>query len=266
MKLYILEFPNGKHYVGISSDPARRLRDHIKLANKGSMFPVHCAIRKYRNCEQPIVQTIVAEGDSEYIQFSEMSLIALLQTTDREYGYNVTYGGELSPMRSESVRAKVIATRKAMGATPAMLANAQRMRGRKASDEHRRKLREAHLGKPWTEKQRIAADRPEARARRSAAQKEVSSRPEIRARRSLSQKGKKLSPEHLANVVMANRKVGRTPAKIEQLRAVHEGLRGKKRPYMATYISALRWITNGSNRRRVPSYFVLEQGWYFGKA
>lgn len=108
--LYSIDFPNGKRYIGITSDISRRFREHKKLASAGSPFPVHNAIRKYG--EQNATIRALCAGHREFIADLEIKMIAVLGTQDRENGYNLTHGGDISPMHTPEVAAKVNATKK----------------------------------------------------------------------------------------------------------------------------------------------------------
>lgn len=125
--VYIHTFPNGKKYVGITSDIKRRFRNG---KGYGSQPIIEAAINKYgwKSVETEIVLTGLSE---EAAKKEEIRLIAEMKTTDHEYGYNQTLGGE--------------------GAN-----------GRKVSEENKRKfgarMSELHKGVPLSEdhKKKIA--------------------------------------------------------------------------------------------------------------
>lgn len=125
--VYIHTFPNGKKYVGITSDINRRFRNG---KGYGSQPIIEAAINKYgwKSVETEIVSTGLSE---EAAKKEEIRLIAEMKTTDHEYGYNQTLGGE--------------------GAN-----------GRKVSEENKRKfgarMSELHKGVPLSEdhKKKIA--------------------------------------------------------------------------------------------------------------
>ena len=108
--LYVLEFPNEWRYYGISYRPIDRLQKHIRAARAGSMNPVHCAIRKY----QKIVIEVVAEGSVEEMRMAEIHAIA----TEKNL-YNVSLGGDISPMLVEETRRKVSVSMKRRYEDPA---------------------------------------------------------------------------------------------------------------------------------------------------
>lgn len=88
--VYIHTFPNGKKYVGISKDIKRRFRNGKGYQNQPIIWS---AIEKYgwENVSTQIVQQGLSEEDAKSM---EVDLIASLKTTDREFGYNQTLGGE----------------------------------------------------------------------------------------------------------------------------------------------------------------------------
>lgn len=108
--LYVLEFPNGKKYFGLSSNPSKRWGHHKKLSFGLSHFPVHLAIGKYGS--DNVQFRILVIGSKPYIQQLEISAIEKFNTRDRAFGYNLSLGGETSPMLSAEVAAKVSATKK----------------------------------------------------------------------------------------------------------------------------------------------------------
>ncbi len=88
-QLYILEFPNGKGYVGITSFGHRRFTMHKASARAGSNLLVHKAIRKYG--EPTLCQLF--EGTIEEMAALEFELIAELGT-QMPNGYNMDPGGQ----------------------------------------------------------------------------------------------------------------------------------------------------------------------------
>jgi len=81
--VYCLEFPNGKRYVGVSSQPRVRLTQHAS-----GPYPVGKAIRKYG---LPVLKILV-QASRKYCYSLESKLIRLWNTKDPE-GYNLNEGG-----------------------------------------------------------------------------------------------------------------------------------------------------------------------------
>ena len=99
--LYVLLFPNGKRYFGISKNVASRFKGHLRAATKGvDQRPLYRAMRK--NVGQVVHQTLCV-GSEDYIADLEILAIARWNTTDRRYGYNLALGGNTSPMSSPGV-------------------------------------------------------------------------------------------------------------------------------------------------------------------
>lgn len=91
-ELYALRFPNGKAYVGVTEDLDRRVSRHAYSARRGSLFPVHCAMRKHLTFE--VIRIFC--GTMEQMLELETAAIEALGTL-APAGYNVAKGGE-SPM------------------------------------------------------------------------------------------------------------------------------------------------------------------------
>jgi len=172
--LYVLIFPNWKRYFGITANTAEaRLKEHLKNAFKRKlMTPVYCAIRKYG---APRLQCLVI-GDRRYIQDLEIAAISHFKTTDRRYGYNVTLGGDVSPMHSKEVADRVSASKR------------QRFMD---DPEYADRLRA----------QARAMSAPEIRARTNAAIRT----PEVSAKKSKKMTGRNLSAAHLAKMAEIQR-------------------------------------------------------------
>lgn len=126
-QLYVAEFPNGKRYFGITGRSlTARIKAHWDCVRR-PRYPVHKALKKYGT---EVVFRTLAVGERFYIADLEIKAIALFRTRDRQHGYNVTLGGDLSPM-----------------ATPEVAARAGlRHRGKVISEEMRQALRAARLG------------------------------------------------------------------------------------------------------------------------
>lgn len=88
--VYVHECPNGKRYVGITSNsPERRW-------GNGSGYSTQLfgkAVKKYgwENIQHSVFASDLSESDAKSL---EMDLIRMFQTDDRRYGYNITAGGD----------------------------------------------------------------------------------------------------------------------------------------------------------------------------
>lgn len=131
--LYSLTFPNGKRYLGISTNPRKRLRLHKKYALSGSKFAVHKAIRRFGF--EAVRQQILVVGPREFILDMEAKAIAAFQTRKAAYGYNMSAGGQANPMDNPLSRQKM----------------ARSLTGRKDSDDVKARKRAS-----WTPERRAA--------------------------------------------------------------------------------------------------------------
>jgi len=111
MFLYVVtNLVNGKQYVGIAIDYERRWREH--RCGHGSKL-VYQAVKKYG--AKNLDFKVICKGTEAYVKEMEVRAIRMLNTMAHS-GYNLTEGGE--------------------GST-----------GWKASDETRKKMSKAHIGK-----------------------------------------------------------------------------------------------------------------------
>lgn len=152
--MYRIIFPNGKMYFGISKNPKGRFKGHCNSAKKKNDLPLYNAIRKH-GAENLKFEILVA-GIKEYIAQLEISAIAHFETQNRKYGYNITSGGELSPLLTESVRLRVSNSLKGRKPHPSTAVAASRAnKGKKASPETIAKLIAAKIGKPCKQQTKI---------------------------------------------------------------------------------------------------------------
>lgn len=150
-QLYVIEFKNGKRYFGITSQTlAKRWGDHRKVIVIRA-YPLYSALTKHGLDVK--IKTLVI-GEREYIRNLEVLAIDRFQTRDRKFGYNLTRGGDISPMHIPEIAAKVSATKKRIGLTDNMRAVHAKRIGSKASRETIERLRASHLGKKWSDEQR----------------------------------------------------------------------------------------------------------------
>jgi len=107
--VYLLQFPNGKSYVGRTTKTLKaRFRNHINAANKGSRCAVHAAIRKYGADCVSILS--LAQG----LSWAESAEVEIQWIEDlgtmTPNGYNMTRGGEGVVDPSGAVAAKISQT------------------------------------------------------------------------------------------------------------------------------------------------------------
>ena len=90
--VYIHIFPNNKYYVGITSKETKS-----RWGNNGNNYQhqkrLYNAIQKYGwdNIQHEIIAEHLTESEAKDF---EISLISKLKSNDRQYGYNITSGGD----------------------------------------------------------------------------------------------------------------------------------------------------------------------------
>lgn len=90
--VYLMTFPHGKRYVGVTADLKRRMYQHKRAAKTGKYSSlVHKAINKYGE-ENVNVKTLGYFSNMKDALEYEKELIA--QFDARDYGYNLTDGGQ----------------------------------------------------------------------------------------------------------------------------------------------------------------------------
>ena len=166
-ELYVLEFPNGKGYVGITSFGHRRFTMHKASARAGSRLLVHKAIRKHG---EPTCSFLFS-GTIEEMAVLEVELIAELGTL-MPGGYNMDPGGQhrvVSIMERQEMSRRAKAQDKSHLQDPAVRARqgeamkevwerpgyreavgakiSKANKGRKPSEETRRRQSEAAKGR-----------------------------------------------------------------------------------------------------------------------
>lgn len=130
---------NGKVYIGQTINERRRKREH-RLAKQSC--PFHSAIRKYGfdNFQYTVLFKISCNNQQDLVNtlnFKEINCIKFFRSFDRNFGYNLTYGGEGTIANSEM--RKIISLRVSGKGNP--------MYGRHHTKEVRDKLSSFHKGR-----------------------------------------------------------------------------------------------------------------------
>lgn len=133
--VYAHIFPNGKRYVGITSQTTERRWQNGK-GYKGQ--PVYNAICKYgwHNVEHRVLYEGLTKEEAEQ---KEIEIIAEWKTNDRKYGYNIESGGNLNKNLSEETKNKLSIRHK--GQIPWI-------KGKHHTKYSKELNRNKHLGKP----------------------------------------------------------------------------------------------------------------------
>lgn len=170
--LYRFTFPNGKVYIGITTEPLqKRVRRHVLYARQNKSYALSAAIRKYGE-DSFLVDHIASALCWKDLLILERQLISQYNSVCPN-GYNMTGGGEgsfgIEP--SEDKRKKISSS-----LTGRRLSESHRLavglaqKGKVISSETRRKMSEAHKSRPpMSEEQR--AIRREAAKRQHAARR-----------------------------------------------------------------------------------------------
>ena len=133
-KLYIHKFPNGKVYVGITSqDVDERWRHGEGYKNQ----LVYRAILKY-GWDAISHQVLLSGMTKEEAEEKEIEFISAFKSNNPEYGYNVSNGGNCYGTHSEETKRKI----------------AKANTGRVCSEETREKIRKGNKGKKISKEQR----------------------------------------------------------------------------------------------------------------
>lgn len=214
--LYRLSFPNGKAYIGISTNPSKRLRLHKKYAADGSKFAVHKAIRRFGF--QNVRQEILLIGATPFILEMEACAIAEMRMRDATIGYNMAAGGGANPMDDPDVRQKVRLAQIGRKETPEVCAK------KKASwtPERRAAMSALHKGKVISKAHREACSiagrsrTAEERKRQGDSLRGKKQSPEFVAKRTRPLIGRKNTPEQHERQLAAMR----TPEYREKMRQV----------------------------------------------
>ncbi len=141
-------FPNGKSYIGITGNKPE-MRWNCGSGYYKNQY-MHAAIKKYgwKNVKHQIWFIGLSKKEAERI---ERKMIALFKSNNRDYGYNITSGGECIGKHSEESKAKM---REKLKGRPSC------RKGKHLTEETKRKISEAHkgmrynIGVPFTEERK----------------------------------------------------------------------------------------------------------------
>jgi hypothetical protein len=211
-ELYKIDFPSGRSYIGITNyTAAERLRQHERCATVGDGHLLHRAMRKHVGAYSMKV-LVSGSFDRELLALVEQEAIDKFRTK-APHGYNLTDGGDgvfglvrtaehcarvskaLTGMRqSQEVIDRMAATQRRRLADPAVRKNlsekltgkkasaetkrkqSEALRGREVSQETRDRISKSTMGRKCTEEHREAMSRGRARAKQFRAWKVVVSR------------------------------------------------------------------------------------------
>ena len=142
---------NGKCYIGQTErKPEARWKSHQSCARNGSKKYIHTAIRHYG--VEAFDLGILCEVKIDLLNAEESKFIALFKSNQKEFGYNLTDGGDhwkKTPEQCAAISERMKGNRNASGPKSEAhkrnigIANKGRIgiwNGKKFSEEHRKKI------------------------------------------------------------------------------------------------------------------------------
>lgn len=149
--VYMHTCPNGKKYIGITSQAPERRWQKGKGYAYGSSPYFYNAIEKYgwENIEHTILFRNLTKEEAEQ---KEIELIKEHKTSQRKYGYNIDLGGSSCGKHSEEYKRRMSNMQKEIWSkTPERRIALSKIRtGTHLSEETKEKLRQANLGKKYS--------------------------------------------------------------------------------------------------------------------
>jgi len=195
----------GKLYIGMTNNIETRWKQHnysAKTHKYRSAF--HSSIRKH-GIENFNLEVIYCSHHRDDVRDKETMFIREYNTTESNFGYNLTDGGDGTSFTPE-VRARISASVSIASMGHAVSPETRKKisavhKGKILSAETRRKISEAKKGRTMSD---------EARAKMSASRMGRVISPEARAKSSVTQRGKIISPETRKKISAAN--TGKIPS------------------------------------------------------
>ena len=94
--IYKINFPNGKHYIGLTTTSLKqRTKEHKTTAKSGDTKCVYNALRKYDMVDTlELIEIDTADTVEELCEKEIGYIIEYNSYYMNENGYNMTYGGE----------------------------------------------------------------------------------------------------------------------------------------------------------------------------
>src|ERR1700759_523611 len=127
---------NGKCYIGQTErKPEERWKSHQSCARNGSKKYIHTAMRHYGI--EAFELEVICEVSHEMLNAEESKYIAQFKSNQKEFGYNLTSGGDhwkKTPEQCAAISERMRGNRNAVGC--------------KRSDEHKRKIGESTRSRP----------------------------------------------------------------------------------------------------------------------
>jgi group I intron endonuclease len=134
--IYLIENKKtGQKYIGQSYNIERRWREHLRCKDRKRSY-IDNAIHKHGNEKFTLSIICELEKDDDLLNEMEKYYIWKFNTYEDKNHYNLTPGGDFSPMKLPGMAAKI----------------SKKLKGREFSEEHRKNISEAQKGKKISEK------------------------------------------------------------------------------------------------------------------
>ena len=102
--VYMIVFPNNKKYIGISNNIRRRMNQHnIDFRNN---LPIENAIQKYGKITEFILLEEIKPENRQEMREKEKFWISKYHSNNKNFGYNVSEGGDGADLGSNNPQAK----------------------------------------------------------------------------------------------------------------------------------------------------------------
>lgn len=103
--VYKITFPNNKIYVGISNNIYRRMLEHN--SDFRNNLPIENAIKKYGKITEFTILEEIEPENRDLMRERERYWISIFNSNKKEFGYNVSEGGDGADLGSQNSQAKL---------------------------------------------------------------------------------------------------------------------------------------------------------------
>ena len=103
--VYKITFPNNKIYIGISNNIYRRMLEHN--SDFRNNLPIENAIKKYGKITEFTILEEIEPDNRDYMREREKFWISTFNSNKKEFGYNISEGGDGADIGSNNNQAKL---------------------------------------------------------------------------------------------------------------------------------------------------------------